>query len=437
MKYLTILLVLVSGCSVRHSRVPVEAYAITDFPQPDTDVKPVAPLNASQPRSVSGTLIISETSNVVGSSRLVYVASMESCAPCQSWKKAGGEVEKKFVDIEKPKPEEFTKAEWDVVLSRSPVVPTAFFRDRNGTLRFFEAGKRFSDWQLNWSMDKADEETSNQPVASASMGTIIDASESVKRVMDEWEQKLGDGTSLQITYDRSGAQVGHIMGGTFPSLKQLAGNLGRITADTDAPLAIKNISVGYRVFTDASGQETARFDIDPLTFNLSSKDKVSGSGGEVGIIPIFTIIQAASGIWQLFHPVCTVDMPGTMRLKATLSHRVITVDLETMPSVHFTAWFININPKLRRVEISEDSARLLFSGSVIKERTFKYSNMAVGGSSEELPTGWHSHRCDGCGHVWKHQNGLASWVDGIDITKEHTCAKCGREQWEQYDWNPK
>lgn len=433
MRYLAILLVLASGCSVNNSRVPVEAYAITEFPQPDTDVKPVAPLNASQPRSVSGTLIISETSNVVGSSRVVYVATTSWCAPCQAWKKAPpGEVEKKFVDIEKPRPEDFTKAEWDVVLSRSPLVPTAFFKDRNGTLRFFEAGKRFSDWQLNWSMDKADEETSKQPVASATMGTI-DASESVKRIMNEWEQKLGDGTSLQITYDRSGAQVGHIMGGTFPSLKQLAGNLGRITADTDAPLAIKNISVGYRVFTDAAGKETVRFDIDPLTFNVESKDKVSGSGGEVGIIPIFTIIQAASGIWQLFHPVCTVDMPGTMRLKATLSHRVITVDLETMPSIHFTAWFININPKLRRVEISEDSARLLFSGSMIKERTFKYSNMAAGSTEEGLPVGWHSHKCDSCGHIWKHPDGM----EGTDGVKEHTCAKCGREQWVQHEWNPK
>lgn len=433
MRYFAILLVLLAGCSIKKDRVKVEAYAITEFPQPDTDVNPVAPLNASQPRSVSGNLIIHEA--VAASNRIVYIATIESCAPCQAWKKEpAGELTKRFIDIEKPKPDDISKQDWDVIRSRVDQVPRAWFKDRTGTIRLMPVG-RFSDWQLKWSMDKADEEMASHPVASSVMGTI-DAADSVKMIMDEWEKKLGNGTSIQITYDRSGAQSGKILGGTFPSLKELAGNLGRITADTDAPLAIKNISVGYRVFTDAGGNETVRFDIDPLTFNVPSKGSVSASG-EVGIIPIFTIIQVASGLWQLFHPVCTVEMPGTMRLKATLNNRVITVNLETMPSIHFNAWFISINPKLSRVEIGESSARLLFTGSIIKERTFKYGNMNVGGSSDELPTGWHSHKCDSCGHIWRHQNGLANWVDGIDITKEHTCAKCGREQWEQYDWNPK
>lgn len=39
------------------------------------------------------------------------------------------------------------------------------------------------------------------------------------------------------------------------------------------------------------------------------------------------------------------------------------------------------------------------------------------------PNSTHRHKCPKCRHVWKHKNSCE------DRKKEHTCAKCGTEQW--------
>ena len=39
----------------------------------------------------------------------------------------------------------------------------------------------------------------------------------------------------------------------------------------------------------------------------------------------------------------------------------------------------------------------------------------------------HKHKCDGCGHVWKHDRDKIS-----NMKKAHTCKECGQEQRYRY-----
>jgi rubredoxin len=46
--------------------------------------------------------------------------------------------------------------------------------------------------------------------------------------------------------------------------------------------------------------------------------------------------------------------------------------------------------------------------------------------------GEHKHRCDSCGHCWKHNSGLVQSCQGDEFRLAHTCSHCGFEQRAKY-----
>ncbi len=45
----------------------------------------------------------------------------------------------------------------------------------------------------------------------------------------------------------------------------------------------------------------------------------------------------------------------------------------------------------------------------------------------QSPTGFHTHKCDDCGHVWEHSDKCRG------IIKHHLCPECKTMQWAQYN----
>lgn len=94
--------------------------------------------------------------------RGIKVLTADSCGVCRAWHGADDKrtpiVRKDWIDADKPMPADMDPAEWTQVkqLASEKGLPLVWWRDKSGQLRTL-AG-RFTDRQIAWSMEEADNE---------------------------------------------------------------------------------------------------------------------------------------------------------------------------------------------------------------------------------------------------------------------------------------
>jgi len=98
--------------------------------------------------------------------RSICILSSPACAPCIAWKRAAEQspetqtVEKRFIDVTQGKPADIDASEWNMVIAKwnsaGGLVPFSWWKDKSGVIRTLVG--RYSDSQIEWSMNAADEQ---------------------------------------------------------------------------------------------------------------------------------------------------------------------------------------------------------------------------------------------------------------------------------------
>ena len=86
---------------------------------------------------------------------------------------------------------------------------------------------------------------------------------------------------------------------------------------------------------------------------------------------IWTITTVVRDIFALLNPTCDLQLGGNVAATGVLKSDTLTVEFQQCPSVKLVALF-TFQLAIKRVEITEHSIRVVFSGSrLVKERTFQ------------------------------------------------------------------
>ncbi len=232
--------------------------------------------------------------------------------------------------------------------------------------------------------------TPPQTLATSGPAGVIHARPQIQSVFDWWRKEIGDGVTGSVNWDRTGAQ-------TFPLLAQgdwsamaLFGKSGRIEVSAYGArgLPVDSLGFGYRVIGDDMS-----FDCDPLLVRglaarlgagskrVSSKDGTYGAEGtdaskdvipaRMGLFGIWTVATVVRDIFALLNPTCDLQLGGNVAATCVLKGDTLSIDFQQCPSVKLVALF-TFQLSVKRVEITEQSVRVVFSGSrLVKERTFQ------------------------------------------------------------------
>ena len=229
--------------------------------------------------------------------------------------------------------------------------------------------------------------------ATAGPAGVIYARPQIQSVFAWWRNKIGDGVTGSINWDRTGAQ-------TFPLLAQgdwsalaIFGKSGRIevSAYGARALPVDSLGFGYRVIGDDMS-----FDCDPVlvkglaaqlgagskqgslkngTYGTDGTDGTAASKdvvpARIGLMGIWTVATVVRDIFALLNPTCDLQMGGNVAATGVLKRDTLTIEFQQSPSVKLVALF-TFQLTIHRVEITEQSVRVVFSGSrIVKERTFQ------------------------------------------------------------------
>lgn len=415
MRYLLLASVVFVGCASK-----VGPYGITEF---DTKIEPETPVLIVPP-------VILDKDQVHAYPVTMYW--MDGCMPCEGDKKRNGKGDK-FVTIQAV---HATAPHYYEVPKGIPLnFPIYTWRDDKGDLRYHNGAISLKDLRAkidrNNTKVEAKRPSVNGPIAD------LDVSGKISEAISQWEKHLGEGTKIHVTVDRTGCQLVPFLGGVTPRWQEIVGKLCHIKVETDAPLPIKAIGAMCQFKEDAHGGDILEFLPDKIEYNLTQQEQVANDG-KVGFIgmgllsiagSITSLISLGEGMWSLFHPQGDITLPGTMEFTATLKNKVIYIDFETKPQINVRAWFIHFAPAIRRAEVSAKQTRLLFEGSVVRERTIKYGGV----SGVQVGAPMHSHTCNHSGTQHKHDQ-PNTWVHdetSNGLVADHICSVCGKVLWEK------
>jgi hypothetical protein len=86
---------------------------------------------------------------------------------------------------------------------------------------------------------------------------------------------------------------------------------------------------------------------------------------------MWTIASVVRDIFALLNPTCDLQLGGNVAATGVLKGDTLTIDFQQCPSVKLVALF-TFQLSVKRVEITEQSVRVVFTGSrFVKERTFQ------------------------------------------------------------------
>lgn len=303
---------------------------------------------------------------------IVYTADW--CLPCRQQKRENGkgDIHVEFLYTTDPQP-----IEYDGNGRLIDTLPCTTFTDASGVLRTIR-GFHTTD-QIWEKIQRNNPPIANSVPTTATAGSIH-ASSQIRQLFAWWRSNIGEGIKASASWDRTGAQTFPLLAKGDWSAIALFGRSGRmeLSAPGSKGLPVESIGFGYRVIND-----DISIDFDPVLLKgLASRLGPSVSHGQqsvrsspvpsaIGPGTAWTILSLVRGIWSLLHPVADLQLGGNVSATSILNGDTLAIDFQQMPSIKIVALF-TFNLAVKRLEISEQSIRVMFSGSsMIKERTFK------------------------------------------------------------------
>lgn len=267
-----------------------------------------------------------------------------------------------------------------IQLTRIPMTETA------PQILLYQSGELIKTWsgyqdpgmlsrELRAAWDSSPDRSSSA-VACGSAGSI-QAAVQIRQLLAWWENHVGQGRQAHFHWARTGAESFPLLAKGDWSVKALFGEAGRIaiSAPGVARLPIDSLGFAYRII----GPDV-EFDADPVVIpGLAARLGPSVSSEVANATPVqfvdpltaWSIFSMLRDIWSLLHPTCDLQLGGTVSAGAVLADGKLAIDFKDCPSIKLVALF-TFQLKVQRIEITESSVRLVFSGSrLVKERTFQ------------------------------------------------------------------
>ena len=209
----------------------------------------------------------------------------------------------------------------------------------------------------------------SQTVAQAGPAGAIKGRQQIQDVLSWWRANIGVGVKATARWDRTGAQSFPLLAKGDWSIGALCGKYGHVEASAKgSKFPIEAIGFGYRIAGD-----DVTLDLDPVTIKglkLSQSDTMQTGPSEFGPGTLLTVLSVVRGIYSLLHPSCDLQLGGTVSASGVLNGEMLAIDFDACPSIKLVALF-TFQLAVKRLEIKEDSVRVLFTGSsIVKERTF-------------------------------------------------------------------
>lgn len=206
-------------------------------------------------------------------------------------------------------------------------------------------------------------------VAQAGPAGAIKGKQQIQDVLAWWKSNIGEGVKATARWDRTGAQTFPLLAKGDWSVNALCGKYGHAELSAKGSrLPIDSIGVGYKV----NGNDVT-FDVDPLTISvlkLNQPESIQAGPSEFGPSTLLTVVTVMRGIYSLLNPTCDLQLGGNVSATGVLNGDTLAVDFEACPSIKLVALF-TFQLAVKRLEIKENSVRVLFTGSmIVKERTF-------------------------------------------------------------------
>ena len=230
-------------------------------------------------------------------------------------------------------------------------------------------------------------------VATAGPAGVIHARSQIQSVFAWWRKEIGDGVTGSVNWDRTGAQAFPLLAQGDWSAQALFGKSGRIEVSAYGAkgLPVDSLGFGYRVIGDDMS-----FDCEPvLVKGLAARLGAGSNQGTLkngtyathgtygtdaskdvfparfGLMGVWTITTIVRDIFALLNPTCDLQLGGNVSATGVLKSDTLTIEFQQCPSVKLVALF-TFQLSVKRVEITEQSIRVVFSGSrFVKERTFQ------------------------------------------------------------------
>ena len=232
--------------------------------------------------------------------------------------------------------------------------------------------------------------TPSHLAATAGPAGVIHARSQIQSVFAWWRKEIGEGVTGSVNWDRTGAQAFPLLAQGDWTAQALFGKSGRIEVSAYGAkgLPVDSLGFGYRVIGDDMS-----FDCEPvLVKGLAAKLGAGSNQGTLengtyathgtdewkevvpagfGLMGIWTITTVVRDIFALLNPTCDLQLGGNVSATGVLKSDTLTIDFQQCPSVKLVALF-TFQLSVKRVEITEQSIRVVFSGSrIVKERTFQ------------------------------------------------------------------
>lgn len=206
-------------------------------------------------------------------------------------------------------------------------------------------------------------------VAQAGPAGAIKGKQQIKDMLYWWKANIGEGVKATARWDRTGAQTFPLLAKGDWSVNALCGKYGHAELSAKGSrLPLESIGFGYKV----NGNDVT-FDVDPLTVSvlkLNQPASIQAGPSEFGPGTVVTVISVIRGLYSLLNPTCDLQLGGTVSASGVLNADMLTVEFENCPSIKLVALF-TFQLAVKRLEIKEDSVRVMFTGSsIVKERTF-------------------------------------------------------------------
>jgi hypothetical protein len=212
--------------------------------------------------------------------------------------------------------------------------------------------------------------------AQAGMAGTLHAQSQIRTALAWWRDKIGEQNKGSMIWDRSGAQTFPLLAKGDWSATALFGTAGHIalSAKDARQLPIDALGFGYQirgpdVLIDADPINVAGL-ADHLGGVVKPQAAVPQPVGFIDPLTAWSIFSMVQGIYELLYPSCDLQLPGQVSASGTLVGETLSIDFRKGPTIKLVALF-TFQLTVQRIEITESSVRLLFSGSrLVKERTF-------------------------------------------------------------------
>ena len=206
-------------------------------------------------------------------------------------------------------------------------------------------------------------------VAQSGPAGAIKGKQQIKDMLSWWKANIGEGVKATARWDRTGAQTFPLLAKGDWSVNALCGQYGHAELSAKGSrLPLESIGFGYKV----SGNDVT-LDIDPLTVSvlkLNQPASIQAGPSELGPGTVLTVISVIRGLYSLLNPTCDLQLGGTVSASGVLNGEMLAIDFDACPSIKLVALF-TFQLAVKRLEITEDSVKVLFTGSsIVKERTF-------------------------------------------------------------------